>query len=356
MRLRIISLMILFCLAISVKAQVTDTLFYDGNWHLTKRSTGVYFRITTIDTLSFHFEGNFVDYHSDGRIIALGSYVDGKKHGIFKRFYNNGVLYRQGEFKNDVQVGLWAVYYSNGTLREKVDLDKSPFTVIEYYDDRGQQAIDAGTGNWEFIFNEASKTYFLEATFEEGMRDGTWQVRDRGGRLMYKEQYKEGQLQKAVKMTYPKFSNKKVISKFNNSMYYAGSLSTTEKFNSINSTREDYPYLRFLPEPTEQPLENNDILASFEGGIAGFYKYIQQNLRYPDEAQKMGLEGKVFVEFVIEKDGSVDNIKILRGIGSGCDQEALRVIRNSPNWTPGENENGETIPQRVVLPITFKLS
>ncbi|MEN8249228.1 MAG: M56 family metallopeptidase [Bacteroidota bacterium] len=93
--------------------------------------------------------------------------------------------------------------------------------------------------------------------------------------------------------------------------------------------------------------------ASFEGGIEEFYKYVGENLKYPQEALDKGLSGRIFVEFVVQKDGSLEEVKILRGIGAGCDEEALLVVKNSPPWTPGK-QSGKIVKQRMVLPITFK--
>lgn len=92
-----------------------------------------------------------------------------------------------------------------------------------------------------------------------------------------------------------------------------------------------------------------------DGGNAAFFEYISKNLRYPKELEQNKLEGKVYVEFVIEKDGSVENVQVLKGIGGGADQEAAKVIRNSPRWTPGKHQ-GEPVRVRMVLPISFKLS
>ncbi len=114
----------------------------------------------------------------------------------------------------------------------------------------------------------------------------------------------------------------------------------------------------------EEPVEEEDIdkifqivenPATFRGGIGAFYKYVQKNMRYPSQAQRMGLEGKVFVEFVVGRDGRITDVKVLRGIGAGCDQEAIKVIKNSPAWTPGK-QRGRPVRQRMVLPITFKLN
>jgi len=93
--------------------------------------------------------------------------------------------------------------------------------------------------------------------------------------------------------------------------------------------------------------------ATPEGGMTAFYDYVRTNLKYPAEALEKGLSGKIFVEFVVQKDGSLANIKILKGIGEGCDEEAIRVVQDSPPWIPGK-QRGIIIKQRLVLPITFK--
>lgn len=65
------------------------------------------------------------------------------------------------------------------------------------------------------------------------------------------------------------------------------------------------------------------------GGMEGFYKYIAQNMVYPKEARRVGIEGRVFLQFLIRKDGSLTDIKLLKGIGHGCDEEAIRVLQNA---------------------------
>ncbi|MBW3470023.1 TonB family protein [Arthrospiribacter ruber] len=93
----------------------------------------------------------------------------------------------------------------------------------------------------------------------------------------------------------------------------------------------------------------------FEGGMEEWSKFLGSTLHYPDKAKEMGIEGTVYVVFEIQKDGRVTNPEILRGIGGGCDEEALRVIRQSPDWIPGK-QNGREVAVRMRLPIRFKLS
>lgn len=91
-----------------------------------------------------------------------------------------------------------------------------------------------------------------------------------------------------------------------------------------------------------------------KGGMAAFYEYIGKKLKYPAQARRMGIEGKVFVEFVVDKDGTITDVKAIKGIGAGCDEEAIRVIQASPKWNPGK-QRGRPVKVRMILPITFKL-
>ena len=93
----------------------------------------------------------------------------------------------------------------------------------------------------------------------------------------------------------------------------------------------------------------------FPGGLAAWSKFIQRNLRYPYMAQETGVQGKVFVSFVIEKDGSVSDVSLVRGIGAGCDEEAIRVIKKSPKWKPGK-QNKQTVRVRYNIPINYTIN
>lgn len=90
------------------------------------------------------------------------------------------------------------------------------------------------------------------------------------------------------------------------------------------------------------------------GGIQVLYEMIASNLKYPEQAMKQGVQGKVFVEFIVNEDGSLSNFAVLKGIGSGCDEAAMAVISQSPNWIPGKLK-GKAVKQRMVLPVNFAL-
>jgi protein TonB len=111
----------------------------------------------------------------------------------------------------------------------------------------------------------------------------------------------------------------------------------------------------------EEPVEETDEIftiveegATPKGGMGAFYKYVADKMKYPPQARRMGIDGKVFVEFIINKDGSISDVRAVKGIGAGCDEEAVRVVQGAPSWTPGK-QRGKPVKQRMVLPITFKL-
>jgi protein TonB len=92
----------------------------------------------------------------------------------------------------------------------------------------------------------------------------------------------------------------------------------------------------------------------YPGGEEARISYLQQNIKYPEEAKELGIQGKVFVTFVVEVDGSISDVRVLRGIGGGCDEEAIRVVKSMPKWVPGK-QRGVPVRVQFNLPIKFTL-
>jgi len=112
---------------------------------------------------------------------------------------------------------------------------------------------------------------------------------------------------------------------------------------------------------SEQPAEEVEEIFTIveepavpEGGINSFYKYLVDNMKYPPQARRLGIEGKVMLQFVVDKNGLIGDVSVLRGIGSGCDEEAVRVMKNAPPWKPGK-QRGKPVKQRCIMPISFKI-
>ena len=92
----------------------------------------------------------------------------------------------------------------------------------------------------------------------------------------------------------------------------------------------------------------------FPGGIEAFYAFVSEQIRYPSAARKAQVQGRVYVQFVIEKDGSLTDMQVLKGIGAGCDEEAIRVLQLVPKFIPGK-QRGVPVRVRIVFPIYFCL-
>ncbi|MBL6660818.1 MAG: energy transducer TonB [Crocinitomicaceae bacterium] len=108
-------------------------------------------------------------------------------------------------------------------------------------------------------------------------------------------------------------------------------------------------------EPVAAPIvEFPDVEAGFPGGPAAMMKWINDNVKYPQTSIEMNEQGRVFLSFVVEKDGSITNVKVERGISIDLDREAKRVVRNMPKWVPGESA-GRAVRARCRLPINFQL-
>ena len=110
----------------------------------------------------------------------------------------------------------------------------------------------------------------------------------------------------------------------------------------------------------EETVEEEEIftivekMPTFPGGEAELFKWLGKNIQYPTMAQDAGIQGVVFVTFVVEKDGSVTGVRVLRGIGGGCDEEAIRRVKQMPRWEPGE-QRGKPVKVQYNLPVRFTL-
>ena len=114
------------------------------------------------------------------------------------------------------------------------------------------------------------------------------------------------------------------------------------------------------PEIVEEEVVEQEIfqiveeMPAFPGGEGKLMEYVAKNIKYPQIARETGIQGRVFVGFVVEPDGSISNVKLLRGIGGGCDEEAMRVIKSLPKWKPGK-QRGKAVRVSYQIPVFFKL-
>jgi protein TonB len=97
-----------------------------------------------------------------------------------------------------------------------------------------------------------------------------------------------------------------------------------------------------------------EAMPDFPGGMGKLMAYLGNNIKYPPFAKETNIQGRVFINFVVEPDGSISNVKVLRGIGGGCDEEAIRVVESMPKWKPGM-QRGKPVRVSYNLPVKFTL-
>ena len=117
-------------------------------------------------------------------------------------------------------------------------------------------------------------------------------------------------------------------------------------------TYEPLPEIEVVTNP-EEVLSYAEVMPEFPGGMPEMVKYLLENMIYPEEMKENGIEGRIFVQFVVTKTGSVEDITIARGI-DGLNREAIRLVKQMPNWKPGIN-NGKVVNVKMVIPIRFSL-
>ena len=113
-------------------------------------------------------------------------------------------------------------------------------------------------------------------------------------------------------------------------------------------------------EETSEPIVETifdvvEEMPEFIGGIEKLYEYLGNNINYPEQAKDFSIQGKVFVQFVVWKDGTIKDVKVVKGAHKLLDKEALRVITNMPDWKPGK-QRGKNVNARFTLPIKFRIS
>ena len=264
--------------------------------------------------------------------------------------------YTQNEDKNE---GL-----ANGVYEDETTLDLNNVTYDDYCNSRFEFCVSYpvffkrkfeayNQDGCEFLYgnNYSLRVYgmhnVMEKTLEELFEDSksrtdtysaskdNWFVVsgiNEQGNIYYKKTILKNDVEYTVELVYPKA----IKSEYNNVLKKV-----------INS-------FRVYSDEDDEIYQIVDEMPSFPGGEAKLLEYISNNIHYPQAARENGIQGRVFVGFVVETDGSVSNVKLLQSIGGGCDEEAVRVIKSLPRWKSGKN-HGKPVRVSYQIPISFKL-
>ncbi|POY41549.1 energy transducer TonB [Flavobacterium alvei] len=226
--------------------------------------------------------------------------------GEVSYYHKNGLIKAVTNYINGNVSGKDVEWYENGTKKlegENIVMDKKGNTQLkmnQFWDINGVQKVVDGNGFFEDNEDDESS----KGEIKNGFKEGVWESYSKKANWTYKENFKEGKL-----ISGESWGENKIIN--------------------------NYTELEIRPEP--------------KGGMGNFYKYIAKNYRTPSV---QGLSGKVYVTFVIDKDGRIIDPKVLRDLGYGTGEEALRVLKKCENWIPGE-QRGRKVRCTFSMPIAI---
>ncbi|MES2812553.1 MAG: TonB family protein [Bacteroidota bacterium] len=226
-------------------------------------------------------------------------------------WFENGNLESEIKTNEKTKIGTETNYYEDGTIQSIWEFDYSNYNnernrkIIQFWDKNKKHLVKDGNG----IYLLERKNVKIKGTVKNYYKDGDWT-----------EEYFQ--------------SHSIIIEKYDNGNFIIG------KRKESDGSEIEYTEIEKQPSPRK--------------GYQDFYKYIGSSFKYSDEAVKNKVNGRIFIEFVIEKDGKIIDVKLVRGLGYGLDEEAIRVISNYENWIPGQ-QKGKNVRVRYSVPIMISL-
>ncbi len=240
-------------------------------------------------------EGQSISFYPNKNKKRVCVYEKGQPIGEIYDYYPNGKIY------------LVSSYTKLSDKNNRVILTINQ-VIKNAYDSTGVETVKDGTGHYK-VFDTDFKLVEEEGDIKDGKRNGNWKGTLNKGTVTYTEDFADGNFTKGIR--------------------------TNEDGSTINYTAKE-------------------ALPSFKGGEKGYGNYLSFNIRYPPVPRDTGIQGRVIVGFVVEKDGSLTNLRVLRSVHPDLDAEAVRVIRNSPKWNPGL-QHGVPVKVAYTMPINFSL-
>jgi TonB family protein len=253
------------------------------------------------------------DYFPDGKPRLLAKSYQGRmvfqmgRQGLYTEYFTNGNIRYKRHYNKGKLVGEAIAYYPNGNVYSIVNYDGNEYYLKSCRDTLGEILADGGNGKW--IKLNDTLAYIAEGPVVNGKEDGEWNgVNDDG---------------------------KNATAVYKNGIAISGPPLNGSMVNQVFTAVQVPP--------------------QFDTSAKDLQEYIRKNLVYPQVALDNNIQGTVILTFVVEKDGSLTNFKVLRGIGSGMDESAIRLMENCPKWNPGR-QNGKPVRVQYSIPVKFDLA
>ena len=243
-------------------------------------------------------QGPYLSYYSNGSIKTTGKYINNQKDGLWESFDRNSKLNSISNFSNGKLHGAYTNYLKNGKIE---------------------------TG-----------------TYKNGKKNLLWSYTNYPNQLVKTILYSNGLKEGKTTLYYSNGNLKET------NLYKSDLLLQTKYFDTEGNQlkeediQDDVVYTIVEDQP------------EFPGGMAKMMKYLARKTQYPQLALEMNIQGKVYVSFIVEKDGAISNVYIIRGSHKSLDKEAIRVVKNMPKWKPGF-QKGKKVKVKYTIPINFRL-
>lgn len=312
-RLSLITL--LLCLGLQARAQVVfqDTLYVNADNRIITDSLAAEahsYIVRKLDKDS-QFHGDIVRYYANGQVYEQYSFVHGKRENEFALYSESGQPLLKGTYKDDRKTGKETKWFDNGQKHyeaEYVGFSKVPQQrIINEWDEEGKQLIKDGKG-W-VTRDDADRDFFEEGQYEDGFKQGEWLgTYKESGQRYFVESYERGEMVGGT---------------------------------SFDQEGQSYDYRTISS------------LATFKGGMKAWAEYVQDEMKYPKKLARKRITAEVRVSFVIDTDGSLTDIAVLQPTLPEFDNEALRLLRQSPRWQPAV-ERGQKVKSRLRTAIQFQ--
>ena len=397
----LLPLVLLLALA-TAQAQQEVTIYYNQDWELTKKENAAYTRLATVpDSLiqtgqlfTMSFEKTVTDYYSSGQVLGKGSYMNGQKQGNWLFYYPNGQLQGQVSYKNNEQVGRWKLWRENGQPLQEVVYNGAEISFQNYWDESGIQTVTDGTGTYVALLpgEEPGSQMQLKGAYVNGRRHGKWQyaalANGKSGKPVIEQLYKNGTMVSGYIQQQGKGGAKIAYTSEDRFNLLVGFpyLAAVEKWaKDADAFKPNFPVLAYMlnfdvqevyeKNEAQQQVKYYQVVYStatgsdtlklakelipdnkpvFLGGEREMLTFLGRNIRYPATAQRAGVQGMVVLSFTVKPDGSIDDIKMLKSLGYGLDDEAIRVVKMMPKWQPAISNN-VPVAATFTLPVRFTI-
>jgi TonB family protein len=294
------------------QSPVSRKIYLDSTWNETTEENHHYYRIVK-EYYSQKKNYTFFDYYKSGILQMEGTskireYL--KSDGQFVYYFENGKKQKVMRYENSKPIGKEYNWYENGTIKSEIEhLEKTKkgslnFKINQFWDSKNIKTVIDGNGDYEDI----GKNGETKGKVKNGFKDGIWTGHNKALHINFTEKYENGKLISGI---------------------------------SIDSSNIEHSYEidKKKPEPAK--------------GIKHFYSYIGNNYKLSEEARLNNISGQIILKFVVEKDGSINDIEILKGIDQKMDEEAIKVLKGYGNWLPGKFK-GINFTVSYTLPITIQ--